>query len=559
MAQVLFDSAIDEFKKWSDVDYKTTMGFYDIEKIADRIIDIFSSIMKNGNGESENSGDEANSDEDGNDNNNSGNGKADNRKSTQKQGKQSKGDKSQNGENVSDNDNGNDDEDGENVSDNDNGNAEKQNGKDEDENGNADNDEKKNGMKNSNGSDDEETDGNADGDGENASADDASDSENSNDEAKDGANGEKSKDGNKNGDGDDNGNENDNRKSNDANKSDEVLQEAPHGGCSETEHSLDDELGNDENPFEKEIKEAFERIKEEAKSQFGDYVAYTDEDTIEEAKSDEYGYNNAKHTINSSLSSIASYLEQCLRSKSRVSRRSNLERGRIDTRTLYKLAKPLTQNVFEQNKQGLSLKSTVVSLLIDESGSIGTICYEFRKLAIALSEAFDKLGIRFEVLGHTNGYTQKKMTDDERKMFTRRNRIRMFEHKRFDETYRQARYKLGSINSLDCNVDGEALLMTGKRNFSQKASRHIIMVLSDGLPNDGYLCRQTELNNHLSSSIELLRKNGMEIYAFGIGTEMPKKYYGEDNFVYIKRGDNAMNTEFIKRLGKIIIDGGMGK
>ena len=54
------------------------------------------------------------------------------------------------------------------------------------------------------------------------------------------------------------------------------------------------------------------------------------------------------------------------------------------------------------------------------------------------------------------------------------------------------------------------------------------------------------LYKNLTDTISLCRNNGAEVYAFGIGTMEPSKFYGDDNFVYLKSVDEMTNAFFHK-------------
>jgi hypothetical protein len=51
-----------------------------------------------------------------------------------------------------------------------------------------------------------------------------------------------------------------------------------------------------------------------------------------------------------------------------------------------------------------------------------------------------------------------------------------------------------------------------------------------------------------------LRKEGTEVYGFGIGTQNPAKYYGEDFFVYLDSIE-AMGVKFFQRFASILTNG----
>jgi cobalamin biosynthesis protein CobT len=217
------------------------------------------------------------------------------------------------------------------------------------------------------------------------------------------------------------------------------------------------------------------------------------------------------------------------------------------------VAKNLTKNAFYTKKQGISLDTTV-SILVDESGSMYNSVAHCRSLAIAMAEVLERLDIKFEILGHTTGTNSRKIDADTKNKFDRDVQMIIFEHKNFNESYRNEKYRLGSIDSLGCNVDGEALLTTFKRAMEQRSNRHIILVISDGEPTgakqNGY--------NHLRNAVKFCRNNGAEVYAFGIGTNAPKQFYGEENFVYLP-SIKEMNGHFFRQLSNIIVQGSMVK
>ena len=49
----------------------------------------------------------------------------------------------------------------------------------------------------------------------------------------------------------------------------------------------------------------------------------------------------------------------------------------------------------------------------------------------------------------------------------------------------------------------------------------------------------------------MCRQNGAEVYAFGIGTDEPEKFYGKENFVYIENS-NEINGAFFRRVSEIL-------
>ena len=322
-------------------------------------------------------------------------------------------------------------------------------------------------------------------------------------------------------------------------------------GMNKSHNNLNDGLNNKtieddfiENDNEAEaIKEELRKIFEESRNVFGEYKPYTAEDTFVHAVENKEAFDNAFNSIRGATSALSSYLEQSLKTLSRCRTIDNRDKGTLNVqRNATVIAKSLSKNIFSKTIKGISLDTTV-SILIDESGSIGRYTSrEFRKIVIAFAEVLERLNIKFEVLGHT---TERAYRRPNNANFTRCSSMKIFEHKNFNEPYRSERYRLGSIGCHKCNIDGEALLTAFKRNVSQRSKRHVILVFSDGLPNDpaGY---NKMLYKNLTNTISLCRNNGVEVYAFGIGTKEPSKFYGEDNFVYLKSVDEMTNAFFHK-------------
>ena len=291
-----------------------------------------------------------------------------------------------------------------------------------------------------------------------------------------------------------------------------------------------------------------EAKKELSDAGIGKYTAYTEEDEIKEAESNQERYEMSKRLASGMVAKLRSHLEQMLRSMSRCRVARNREGGDLDASRLADLAKSLTRNVFTETLNGISLDTTV-SILIDESGSIGSTCQVFRTMAIAFSEALERLGIKYEILGHT---TKSAKNDEVADSFVRARPMLVLEHKRFDEPLRKAKYKLGSIGSFGCNADGEALLHTWKRAIAQRAKRHIVFVLSDGEPNaaSSSVGNRT-LYKHLKGVANHIRKEGGEVYAIGIGTTAPKYFYGEKYFFYAN-DDRSINDQFFRNIANVI-------
>ena len=63
-----------------------------------------------------------------------------------------------------------------------------------------------------------------------------------------------------------------------------------------------------------------------------------------------------------------------------------------------------------------------------------------------------------------------------------------------------------------------------------------------------------QLAQNIRDACARARRNGVEVYGFGIGTNNPQHYYGKEWFVRLSE-DAKMNTEFFKQFSDIITAG----
>src|SRR3954447_11534806 len=183
-------------------------------------------------------------------------------------------------------------------------------------------------------------------------------------------------------------------------------------------------------------------------------------------------------------------------------------------------------------------KDTVVSLLIDNSGSM-----RGRPIAIAaicadiLTRTLERCGVATEVLGFTTrgwkgGQSRESWLAAGRPLNPGRlNDLRHIVYKRRDEPYRHARRHLGLMmreGLLKENIDGEALLWAHNRLIARPEERRILMVISDGAPVDDSTASAnggTYLERHLRQVIQWIEKrSSVELIAIGIGHDVTRYY-----------------------------------
>ena len=316
-------------------------------------------------------------------------------------------------------------------------------------------------------------------------------------------------------------------------------------GCKSSEDSgLEDECGEDLK--EKILKEKIKDILEKSLEKSDGYTAYSEKDGFVTVEENIDKYEKSRDAISVQIGRLSRYVEESLRSLSRCQKISGLERGRIDRKKLVGLSKSLTKKVFYKKNDGIDLDVSC-TLLVDESGSIRNMQDQLRTLTIAFAEVFEKIGINFEVLGFTT--FDWETPDEYEDVFDRSIAIKMKVYKSFKENYGATKYRLGNITAEKQNVDGESLLYANERLQRERTRRKVIFVLSDGVPSCGY--KDKLLCDHLKTCVENIRSNGTEIYAFGIGTSEPRKYYGADNFVYLE-SCRELGPVFFNRFKEIV-------
>lgn len=515
-AQKYFDAAYPEFQKWRDIsNADNKAGFYEIENVADKVIEKLEESAKEQNQQEE--GNQNQKNQKNNKNENQGNNQQENNQRNSSEENENSGSSKNNKEKTSD-------EKSETSSKN---NEEKENSNETSSKNNDDNNEEEMGSSDS-GNDKEESSNNQTG--ENKDNDD--DNGKGNFETSDNMDGENNENG---------------KPQKEIGSNDEETKELKANNKKEqkkAQERLEKDFGG-KDVLKEELSEKMKKILEDSQKISSGYTSFTANDMIIKGEEKKDSFETARKSISSVVGQLSNYTEDAIKALSRVQMQRNLEHGKIDRHKLVGLSKSLTKKVFYKSKPGIDL-NTAITIMIDESGSIGYMCYELRALAIAFSEVFTKLNIRFEVLGYT---THNNIRYNTPKNVTRTAPIKIIEHKTFGETYQQAKYRLGSISSDYCNIDGESLLIAYKRIAKERVNRRIIFVLSDGLPNQGW--GSSNITRHLYDSIRFIRKNGTEVYGFGIGTEEPKKFYGEDNFLYL-RNVSELGTAFFRRFREIV-------
>ena len=214
------------------------------------------------------------------------------------------------------------------------------------------------------------------------------------------------------------------------------------------------------------------------------------------------------------------------------------EEGMLDAARLARVIVNPVHSLSYKVERDTEFRDTVVSLLIDNSGSM-----RGRPIAIAaicadiLARTLERVGVASEVLGFTTrawkgGQSREAWLAEGRPPNPGRlNDLRHIIYKRADEPYRHARRHLGLMmreGLLKENIDGEALLWAHNRLIARPEERRILMVISDGAPVDDSTAsanRGTYLERHLRQVIGWIEERSpVELVAIGIGHDVTRYY-----------------------------------
>ena len=242
--------------------------------------------------------------------------------------------------------------------------------------------------------------------------------------------------------------------------------------------------------------------------------------------------------LKGAVSHLANKLQRRLQAQQNRSWLFDLEEGILDAGRLARVvANPTTPLSFKMEKD-TEFRDTVVTLLIDNSGSmrgrpisIAAIC------ADVLARTLERCNVKVEILGFTTrawkgGQSREKWLQDGRAQQPGRlNDLRHIIYKSADAPWRRVRPNLGLMMKeglLKENIDGEALEWAHRRMVARPEQRKILMVISDGAPVDDSTLSVNPANyleKHLRDVIAMVEKRkAVELLAIGIGHDVTRYY-----------------------------------
>ncbi|HTJ56434.1 MAG TPA: cobaltochelatase subunit CobT [Devosiaceae bacterium] len=235
---------------------------------------------------------------------------------------------------------------------------------------------------------------------------------------------------------------------------------------------------------------------------------------------------------------LANKLQRRLMAQQSRSWEFDLEEGLLDTARLTRVITDPLQALSFKVERDTDFRDTVVTLLIDNSGSmrgrpitIAAICGDI------LARTLERCGVKVEILGFTTrawkgGKSREVWLESGRPANPGRvNDIRHIIYKAADEPWRHARRNLGLMmreGLLKENIDGEALQWAERRLLARPENRRILMVISDGAPVDDST-QSVNAGNYLEAHLrqvieEIETRSPIQLVAVGIGHDVTRYY-----------------------------------
>jgi len=238
------------------------------------------------------------------------------------------------------------------------------------------------------------------------------------------------------------------------------------------------------------------------------------------------------------ITKLANKLQRQLLTKQNRAWEFDLEEGLLDSSKLTRIIMDPYNSLSFMKEKDLDFKDTIVTLLIDNSGSmrgrpitIAALCADI------LSRTLERCSVKVEVLGFTTknwkgGKSREAWAKtDKPKSPGRLNDLRHIIYKGADTHWRQAKNNIGLMlkeGLLKENIDGEAISWAYNRIKKRKEERKILMVISDGAPVDDSTLSVNSgdfLEKHLKKMVKFIEnKSDVEILAIGIGHDVSRYY-----------------------------------
>jgi len=277
-------------------------------------------------------------------------------------------------------------------------------------------------------------------------------------------------------------------------------------------------------------------------------------------------------SLSNVVSRLANRLQRKLLAQQNRAWSFDLEEGVLDAARLTRVIVDPTAPLSFKEESDTEFRDTVVSILIDNSGSMrGRPIMVAAVCADILARTLERCGVKTEILGFTTrAWKGGSAREDWLKAGKppqpgRLNDLRHIIYKAADAPWRRARKNLGLMmreGLLKENIDGEALLWAHHRLIGRAEQRRILMVISDGAPVDDSTLSVNSghyLERHLREVIaEIEAKSPVQLIAIGIGHDVTRYYRRAVTLVDVEQLGGAIVEQLAelfeeepRRLGKM--------
>ncbi len=290
-------------------------------------------------------------------------------------------------------------------------------------------------------------------------------------------------------------------------------------------------------------------------SQFDEIAKAETLETVEEISKLRKNLDQQLISFQDLITKLANKLQRQLLAKQNRAWEFDLEEGLLDSSKLTRIIIDPYNSLSFKKEKDLDFKDTVVTLLIDNSGSmrgrpitIAAICADI------LSRTLERCSVKVEILGFTTknwkgGKSREEWNKNNKpKNPGRLNDLRHIIYKSADTHWRQSKKNLGLMlkeGLLKENIDGEAISWAFNRLMKRKEERKILMVISDGAPVDDSTLSVNSgdfLEKHLKKVVKFIENiSDVEILAIGIGHDVSRYY------------NKAIKITDVQELGDVMI------
>ncbi len=338
--------------------------------------------------------------------------------------------------------------------------------------------------------------------------------------------------------------ENNEKEDNKDEKDENVSEASMDADYSVDEFNFDEQLSDtesDEQSSEQVAQKKIDNINLDYKiftSQFDEVVKAENLENADEATKLRRNLDQQLIGFQDIITKLANKLQRQLLAKQNRAWEFDLEEGLLDSSKLPRIIMDPYNSLSFKKEKDLDFKDTVVTLLIDNSGSmrgrpitIAAICADI------LSRTLERCSVKVEILGFTTknwkgGQSREFWTKNSKpKTPGRLNDLRHIIYKGADTHWRQAKNNLGLMlkeGLLKENIDGEAISWAYNRLKKRKEERKILMVISDGAPVDDSTLSVNSgdfLEKHLKRIVKFIEnKSDIEVLAIGIGHDVSRYY-----------------------------------